>query len=81
MTSCSVPMVLSRASSTIVIPKSRLSHSMLYAVSSRVKDVDAGFYRSTHQSRGAPHVGEPLAIEVRVREDSPPASSAAYPSR
>lgn len=80
MTMCSVPVAFSRASSTAATPKSRLSCSMLSTAASRVKDADAGSYGSVHQSRGAPCMGEPLPVDVRVRDDSPLASSIVDPS-
>ena len=73
------PMALYRNSSTDTIPTSRLSRSKLFAASSRAKGVDAGSYGSIHRSKGAPHAGEPLPTKIRVRDDSPSASSAANP--
>ena len=75
------PQAWSRALSTDVTPTSRLSHSMLSMASSRVKSVDVGSSRLTHWSRGSPRVSDPLPTDVRVRDDSPPAPSAANPSR
>ena len=81
MTSCNAPMAWSRASSMDAIPMSRLSRSMLSALSSRVKSTDARSYGSTHWSRGSPRTGEPLPTDVRARDDSSPAPSAADPNR
>ena len=79
-TSPKAPRAWSRASSTDVIPMSRLSRSMLSAASSRVKSVDVGSSGLAHQSRGSPHTGESLPTDVRARDSSPPAPIAANPS-
>ena len=62
-----------------VIPTSRLSRSMLSVASSRVKSVDTGSFGFIHRSRGSPHASEPLPTDIRARDKSPLAPSAANP--
>ena len=78
-TSHKAPLVWSRALSMDATPTSRLSHSMLSAMSSRVKRVDVDSCRLEHQSRGSPYVGESPPTNVRARDDSPPAPSTNVP--
>ena len=70
-TSCWVPLAWSKASSTTIIPSSRLSRSMLSAASLRVKGVNVGSYRFVHGSKGSSCAGEWLPPNVRARDDSP----------
>ena len=68
-TSRNAPVAWSRASSTDVIPTSRLSRFMLSTAASRVKSDNAGSCGSTHWSRGSPHAGKWLPPDVKARDD------------
>ena len=75
------PRAWSRALSMDAIPTSRLSLSMLFAASSRVKSIDFGSFGLAHWIRGSPRIGESLPTDVRARDGSPSAPIATDPSR